>query len=73
VGASATFTEALNECARLAAAIEPFYLQAINGDPELTARWSNAKRVGPARPRKNDATAPATAPVPAKPATDKVA
>ena len=73
VGASATITEALNECARLTAAIEPFYLQAINGDSELTARWKNAKRVGPARPRKDDATAPATTTVPDKPATDKVA
>ncbi len=73
VGASATITEALNECARLAAAIEPFYLQAINGDPELTARWNSAKRVGPARSRKDGATAPATVPVPDKPAADKIA
>ena len=73
VGASATIAGALNECTRLVTAIEPFYLQAINGDPELTVRWNNAKRVGPARPRKDDASAPATASGPDKPATDKVA
>ena len=73
VGAAATITGALNECSRLVTAIEPFYLQAISGDPELTARWNNAKRVGPARPRKDDATAPATASAPGTAATDKVA
>ena len=75
VGASTTVTEVLNECTDVAAAIEPFYLSAVSKDPELIARWKNARRVGPARSRKDDATAtaPATAPVPDKPATDKVA
>ena len=73
VGASASVTEALRECARLAVALEPFYLSAVNGNTDLIARWKNASRIGPARPRKDDATAPATGPVPDKPATDKVA
>jgi len=73
IGASATITGALRECRRLVAAIEPFYLQAINGDPELTARWKNAKRVGPARPRTDAAPAPATETVPEKSGADKVA
>jgi len=73
VGASATVTPALNECVEVAEAIEPFYLSAVSKDPELIARWKNARRVGPARSRKDDATAPATEPVPEKPATEKIA
>ena len=73
VGASATINQVLNECIRLTTAIEPFYVSAINGDPELIARWRNARRIGPARPGKDDAPADATVATPAKPAADKVA
>ena len=73
VGASAVVTEALNEGAQVAAALEPIFRSVVNGDPELIAKWKNARRIGPARPRKDDGPANATGPAPEKPATDKVA
>ena len=69
----APINDALHECGRLAAALEPFFFSAVNGNADLIARWKNANRVGPARPRKDDAAAPATVPAPDTPATDKIA